>query len=102
MFLSEFSIFRAGLEQRHYLTTALLVVFITVAFFGILLHVNRMVFGRPAETPTPAHAGLPFTCMLTLVLAAIPVLLLGVYQPLWLHDLLTLAASNLSPLPASP
>lgn len=103
VFLSEFSIFRAGVAQRHYFTTALLAVFITVAFFGILLHVNRMVFGQPsppAENPGPAHAALPFSCVLTLVLAAIPIVVLGVYQPVPLHELLVLAASNLAPLPS--
>jgi hydrogenase-4 component F len=102
VFLSEFSILRVGLEQRHYLVTALLVIFITVAFFGILKHVNRMVFGSPEGNPAPAnaHSGLPFTCVLTLVLAAIPVLVLGLYQPRQLHELLQLAASNLAPLPA--
>jgi hydrogenase-4 component F len=100
VFLSEFSIFRAGLEQRHYLATALLAIFITVAFFGIMLHVNRMVFGQPAENPAAAHfhAELPFTCLLTLILAAIPILVLGLYQPASLHLLLKLAASKLVPL----
>jgi hydrogenase-4 component F len=100
VFLSEFSIFRAGLAQGYYLVTALLAIFITVAFFGIMLHVNRMVFGRPGENPasTHAHATLPFTCLLTLILAAIPILVLGLYQPALLHALLKLAASNLVPL----
>jgi hydrogenase-4 component F len=102
VFLSEFSIFRAGLAQQHYLVSALLVAFITVAFFGILLHVNKMLFGRPVNDPDrPTHAGLPFACALTLILAAIPVLALGVYQPEWLHTLLGLAASNVAPLPSS-
>ena len=104
VFLSEFSIFRAGLQQHHYFTTALLAVFIIVAFFGILLHVNRMVFGQPsnppAEHPGPAHAALPLTCVLTLIVAAIPIVVLGVYQPAPLHELLVLAASNLAPLPS--
>ncbi|HVB39167.1 MAG TPA: proton-conducting transporter membrane subunit [Vicinamibacterales bacterium] len=100
VFLSEFSVFRAGVEQHDYLVTALLVVFITVAFFGILLHVNRMVFGRPTAPVPPAHAGtpLPPTCVLTLVLAAIPVLVFGLYQPAWLHGLLMLAASRIAPV----
>jgi hydrogenase-4 component F len=97
VFLSEFSIFRAGLAQGYYLVTTLLAIFITVAFFGIMLHVNRMVFGCPGENPAPAHARttLPFTCLLTLILAAIPILVLGLYQPASLHALLKLAASNL-------
>jgi hydrogenase-4 component F len=98
VFLSEFSIFRAGLEHKDYLTIALLVIFITVAFFGILLHVNRMVFGRPIIEAAPGNKTLPFTCVLTLVLAAIPILVLGVYQPASLHKLLELAASQLAPL----
>ncbi|HEY6321780.1 MAG TPA: proton-conducting transporter membrane subunit [Thermoanaerobaculia bacterium] len=102
VFLSEFSIFRAGLEQGRYLVTALLAIAITVAFFGILLHVNRMVFGVPLETPSPARAALPATCLLTLVLAALPILVLGVYQPAWLDALSNLAAATLAPLaPAS-
>jgi hydrogenase-4 component F len=98
VFLSEFSIFRAGLTQGDYLSIALLVVFIAVAFFGILRHVHRIVFGQPPENCAPAHGALPLTCVLTLVLAAIPVLVLGVYQPAPWHTLLTLAASNLAPL----
>jgi hypothetical protein len=59
-----------------------------------------MVFGQTTENPALAHAHttLPFTCVLTLILAAIPILMLGVYQPESLHTLLTLAASNLVPL----
>jgi hydrogenase-4 component F len=103
VFLSEFSVFRVGLAQGQYLVTALLVAFITVAFFGIMRHVNQMVFGLPPESAAhdrgPVGVRLPFTASATLVLAAIPVLVLGVYQPAPLHALLTLAASNLTPMP---
>ena len=98
IFLSEFSIFRAGLEAKDYLTVALLVIFVTVAFFGILLHVNRMLFGAPSIQVPTDHKPLPFTCVLTLFIAAVPVILLGVYQPRSLHELLDLAASQLAPL----
>jgi hydrogenase-4 component F len=96
VFLSEFSIFRAGLMQQHYLVTTLLIVFIIVAFFGILRHVNQMVFGKAAPGVAPNHGVVPFSCALTLILAALPVLVLGVYEPEPLHKLLTLAASSLS------
>jgi hydrogenase-4 component F len=102
VFLSEFSILRAGLAQGQYLVTALLVVFITVAFCGIMLHVNQMVFGRAPANAAPGHAhtGLPATCVLALLFAAIPVVMLGVYQPAALHTLLTLAAAAVTPLSA--
>lgn len=101
VFLSEFSIFRAGLEAKDYLTVAFLAVFITVAFFGILSHVNRMVFGTPTIQVTPDRKPLPLTCVLTLFIAAIPVLVLGFYQPKSLHDLLNLAAAQLAPATSS-
>jgi hydrogenase-4 component F len=105
VFLSEFSILKAGLNQRHYLATALLAIFIVIAFFGVMLHINRMVFGaREGEdaAPTKEHSGgengqkLPFSCRLALFLAAVPVLILGFYIPKPLEDLLTQAAATLT------
>ena len=105
IFLSEFTILRAGLMQGQYTATALLALFIVVAFFGVMLHLNRMVFGAP-ESASPTHPAdasehaeafqLPFSCALVLVVTAIPVLVLGVYVPKPLHDLLVLAAAALS------
>ena len=48
VFLSEFAILKAGLAQGQYLATGLLATFIVIAFFGVMAHVNRMVFGAPA------------------------------------------------------
>jgi len=100
LFLSEFSIFRAGLEQRRYVVTGLLVAFITIAFFAILLHVNRMVFGPPpdADAPVSTRAALPTSALAALALAAVPVAVLGLYQPEALHSLATLAAASLLPV----
>jgi len=97
IFLSELSILRAGLEGKDYVTILLLAIFVTVAFFGILLQVNRMVFGEPS-IPRDDHKKLPFTCALTLIIAGIPVLALGFYQPASLHTLLDLAAAQLTPV----
>ena len=102
VFLSEFSIFRAGLAQGAYVVTGLLAAGIVVAFFGILLHVNRVVFGPPAPAPDPArHAGLPAACTAALVVAAIPVVVLGVCQPAPLVALLTQAAAAITPVVGS-
>ena len=105
VFLSEFAILRAGLAQGRYAATALLAFFIVIAFFGVMAHVNRMVFGAQGEADAPgpgaaplasAAVRLPFACRLALVLAAIPVIVLGFYVPRPLHALLVSAAAALS------
>jgi hydrogenase-4 component F len=108
VFLSEFSILKAGLMQKQYVATGLLAIFIVIAFFGIMLHINRMVFGAPeninGESPEENHlepqavenSHLPFSCRLAMILAAVPVLVLGVYIPKPLDDLLTQAAAALT------
>ncbi|HEY7307297.1 MAG TPA: proton-conducting transporter membrane subunit [Bryobacteraceae bacterium] len=93
VFLSEFSIFRAGISQGRYLVTGLLVLFVVIAFFGILLHINRMVFGVP-EGSVLDTKGLPATCSLSLALAAIPVVVLGLALPGPVDALLRAAASR--------
>jgi hydrogenase-4 component F len=128
VFLGEFSILRAGISEGRYLVVALLALFLVVAFFGILLHVNRMVFGHPAgpvderpgglayrpgstaseqrndsvdgPLPQPIHLErleerrlIPLSCRLTLLLAVIPVVLLGVYVPHPVYELLSRAAA---------
>jgi hydrogenase-4 component F len=108
IFLSEFSILKAGLTQGRYVVTGLLAVFIVIAFFGVMLHINRMVFGAREDRKNGEEAlnpvilrathpvRLPFSCGLALILAAVPILLLGVYIPKPLHDLLSLAATALA------
>jgi hydrogenase-4 component F len=104
IFLSEFSILKVGLARGRYIATGLLATFIVIAFFGVMAHLNRMVFGAPTNaTSTHNHSRdettgtfrLPFSCQLALILAAVPVLVLGVYVPKPLHDLLTMAAAAL-------
>ena len=105
VFLSEFAILKAGISQGHYVGAGLLALFIVIAFFGVMLHVNRMVFGAPengAAEPEPSgpHGAngsrLPISCALALILAAVPVLVLGVYIPPPLRALLAQAAAALA------
>jgi hydrogenase-4 component F len=96
VFLSEFTILKAGLAQGRYVATGLLAAFIVIAFFGVMLHVNRMVFGAPGEWPSSEPHRLPLSCRLTLILAAVPILVLGVYVPPPLHALLENAAAALA------
>ncbi|HTT77026.1 MAG TPA: proton-conducting transporter membrane subunit [Candidatus Binataceae bacterium] len=97
VFLSEFSILRSGIAQQQYIATGLLAAFVIVAFFGILYHVNRMVFGQ--AMPIAANAipvALPRSCVLTLILAGAPILILGLYLPPPIHRLLEMAAEGLA------
>lgn len=93
IFLSEFSILSAGLRAGHPAAVTILAIFIVIAFIAILLQVNGMLFGKP-EPSSPA-AAIPASCRTAVVLAAIPVIVLGVYIPGPVHSLLTLAAQQL-------
>jgi hydrogenase-4 component F len=93
IFLSEFSILSAGVRAGQHTAVAILASLIVIAFVAIMWHVNGMLFGRP-ETPYLAES-LPASCRIAVVAAALPVILLGVYVPVPVHDLLQLAARQL-------
>ena len=93
IFLSEFAILSAGLRAGQNAVVAVLGVLIVLAFIAIMLHVNRMVFGRP---PVPqVKAALPLSCRFAVLAAVAPVAVLGVYIPAPLQNLLQLAALQL-------
>jgi len=93
IFLSEFSILSAGMRAGQYAVVAILAILIVIAFVAIMQHVNGMVFGRPAVTHLTE--ALPLSCRFAVLVAAAPVVLLGVYIPAPVHDLLQLAAQQL-------
>ena len=92
VFPSELSILRALLVAHGYAVAALLAIFIVVAFFGVTWHVTSMVAGTPSLEP---RKRLPLTCALALIVAAVPVLVLGVWLPTALSDALQSAAKVL-------
>jgi len=93
IFLSEFSILSAGMRTGQYTVVAILGTLIVIAFVAIMLHVNGMVFGKP--TAPRLTEALPASCRFAVLVAAAPVVLLGVYIPAPVHDLLQLAAQQL-------
>jgi len=93
VFLGEFSIIRAGLAQGQYWVIGALTFFIGIAFCGILYQVNQMVFGKEPNPGT--QPALPASCVATLILAAVPVVVLGLFVPEPLQGLLRLAALSL-------
>ena len=94
LFFSEFSILKAGLLQGEYVAVGLLVLFIGIAFFAIMYHISRMVFG-PVDGDTNQASRLPVSCKITLALAAVPIIVLGIYIPGSLHTLINLAAGTI-------
>lgn len=93
IFLSEFSVLSAGMRAGQYTVVAILATLIVIAFVAIMLHVNGMVFGKP--TAPRLTEALPASCRFAVLVAAAPVVLLGVYIPAPVHDLLQLAAQQL-------
>jgi hydrogenase-4 component F len=90
VFVSELAILKAGMASGQYVAIALLALFIVIGFCAVMFHVNRMVFGVPLTDA--AALATPATCKATLALAAIPLLVFGIYVPGPLHDLLRAAA----------
>ena len=92
IFLSELSILKAGLAIGRYWVMGLLALFIVIAFSGVLFKINHMVFGKPTMT---LKTNLPATCVVAVVIVALPVILFGVYIPGTVYDLLRLAAYSI-------
>ncbi len=89
VFPSELAILRAALQTHGYIVAALLVLFIVIAFFGVMWHVTSMLSGKPSIA---TRRRVPTTCTLALGLAAIPVFVLGVWIPTGLSQALESAA----------
>jgi hydrogenase-4 component F len=96
VFLSELSILRAGLAGHHYVAIALLVGFVAIAFVGIMRHVNGMALGASEASADAPAVRLPVTARLTLLVGAVPVLVLGVWVPPPVYTLLGRAAEKLA------
>ena len=90
LFVSEIVILKAGVASDQYVSVALLAFFVVIAFCAIMFHINRMVFGLPSSNCAPFSAPLP--CKATLAVAAVPLLVIGIYVPGPLQRLLMAAA----------
>jgi hydrogenase-4 component F len=98
IFRSEFEIVTGGLASAGNAATAILVVLVTIAFFGLSLATNRMLL-TPRREP-PGNGGLargePSTWMVVPVLAGLVALLvLGLHPPADLTGLLGRAVDAL-------
>ncbi|HET9968630.1 MAG TPA: proton-conducting transporter membrane subunit [Streptosporangiaceae bacterium] len=98
IFRSEFQIVAGGLGRGRYAAAAILVVLVTVAFFGLITSATGMLL-TPAPGRTLAR-GEPSIWMVVPVLAGLAVLvLLGVHPPGELTELITRGSALLRGAP---
>jgi len=99
VFRSEFQIVDGGLGSGSYAAAAILVVLVTVAFFGLATSATGMLLSPAARSPeASAEApGEPSAWMVVPVVAGLAVLvLLGVHPPGDLTNLITRASAQLA------
>jgi hydrogenase-4 component F len=100
IFRSEFQIVYGGLGSGHYAAAAVLVVLVTVVFFGLTSATTRMLFTPAPARRVPAHGelarGEPSAWMVVPVVAGVVVLLiLGLHPPGELTGLIARAVTQL-------
>jgi hydrogenase-4 component F len=94
VFRSEFQIVSGGFQATAYVGVGLLIVFVNVAFFGVIWHAGRMVLSAPSEAAPPA--GEPSLWMVAAMGACVFVVVaLGVHVPADLSQLLDQAVHRL-------
>jgi hydrogenase-4 component F len=100
VFRSEFQIVAGGLGSGGNTAAAVLVVLVTVAFFGLATAATRMLLTPAPEPPAPAEeqipAAEPSAWMVIPVVACVAILLLlGLHPPGELTDLISRGAAQL-------
>jgi hydrogenase-4 component F len=96
IFRSEFEIVTGGLAASRNVAAAILVVAVTVAFFGLSVAANRMLLAPRAPAATAAVRGEPSAWMVVPVAVGLMALLmLGVHPPGELTGLMARAVTQL-------
>jgi hydrogenase-4 component F len=96
IFRSEFQIVAGGLGSGSYAAAAILVILVTIAFFGLVTSATGMLLSPGKDGTQAAEPGEPSAWMVVPVLAGLAVLfLLGIHPPGELTGLITHAAAQL-------
>jgi hydrogenase-4 component F len=93
IFMSEFQVLKAAMDRRAVLAVILFLAGGSIVFVGALRHAIAMAWGEPSPVVEPEHAG-----MVEVLLVAVPLVLLlvlGIWMPRPLMDMLKQAASVL-------
>lgn len=96
LFLSEFTIMRAGLTPLTSWAVVAMAILLIVIFIGFMNHFRLMFYGPEDEG---AQAPLPLSrwCTVPMWLALVPLLVLGLWWPSGVWDYLSAIARTLSP-----
>jgi hydrogenase-4 component F len=96
LFLSEFTIMRAGLKPSFSWAVYVMAVLLIVIFIGFMNHFRSMYYG-PASDDTPPTAKVSAWCAVPMWLSLAPLLVLGLWWPAGVWNYLASIAQSLSP-----
>jgi hydrogenase-4 component F len=88
LFISEFTILRAGIAQHLWLAIALFIIFLILAFIGMANVFLHMFFGKPEVEPRRENK----SGVIPVFVFALLALMLGVWIPGWLTNAIQQAA----------
>jgi len=97
LFLSEFTIMRAGLTPQSSWAVYVMAALLIVIFIGFMNHFRSMYYGPPEDGPAGI---LPLSrwCVTPMWLALVPLLVLGLWWPAGVWNYLASVAHSLSPV----
>jgi hydrogenase-4 component F len=98
IFRSEFQIVSGGFGRPEYVWVALLIVFVNLAFFGVVWHAGRMIL-TPAD-PAGPRGETSWWMVAAMAACLVVVVGLGLHVPSPLSDLLATAAGLLGVAPS--
>ena len=96
LFLSEFTIMRAGLTPPMTWAVVVMALLLIVIFIGFLNHFRAMFYG-PADSPEPPQVRTSAWSTVPMWLAVVPLLVLGLWWPSSIWTYLADIARTLSP-----
>lgn len=97
LFLSEFTIMRAGLKPSFSWAVYVMAVLLIVIFVGFMNHFRTMYYSPAPAGSAPPPGRVSAWCTVPMWLSLAPLLVLGLWWPAGIWDYLTSIASSLSP-----
>ncbi len=96
LFLSEFTIMRAGMKPSFSWAVYVMLILLIVIFIGFMNHFRSMYY-RPSANDIAPEGALNAWCVVPMWLSFVPLLVLGLWWPAGVWNYLTSIAQSLSP-----